>query len=107
MFVIALLLQIAAAEPSVVESSTASDWGRVRAAAKQLENGGAVSLPVLIGLLDRDKVVPLTNTADLIYPGASAFYGHGEMVDHDVDRLSIRAGWVLEAVTFEDFGFSE
>jgi hypothetical protein len=50
--------------------------------------------------------VRLTNTADLIYPGAETFYGHGFLVDYQLDYLAARAGWLLEAITFEDFGFA-
>jgi hypothetical protein len=52
-----------------------------------------------------DRVV-LTDTADLIYPGTRRFHGHGLVVPYDIDRLGARAGWVLEALTFRDFGFS-
>jgi len=53
-----------------------------------------------------DTRVPLTDTGDLIYPGAKHFYGHGFIVDYDLDVLAVRAGWVLEELTFQDFGFS-
>lgn len=51
------------------------------------------------------EVVPLTDTMDLIYPGAKTFYGHGYIVNYDLDSLAVRAGWVLESITFQDFGF--
>ena len=35
------------------------------------------------------------------------FYGHGWIVDYDIDRLDVRAGWALEELTFENFGFSD
>ena len=83
------------------------DWEIVYRAAFELESGDAASLPKLIALLDRAEVVPLTNTADLIYPGAKMFYGHGWIIDYDIDRLDVRAGWALEELTFENFGFSD
>lgn len=60
-----------------------------------------------MNLLERDEIVELENTADLIYPGAKKFYGHGGIVDYDIDRISVRAGWLLENLTFRDFGFRE
>ncbi len=65
------------------------------------------SIPVLIDLLDRDERVRLQNTANLIYPGARTFYGTGLILDYDIDHLAVRAGWVLERITFEDFGFRQ
>src|SRR5689334_9527089 len=92
---------------AVEERFVAPDWERVYQAEFKLEAGGAASLAVLVRLLDRTEIVPLENTADLIYPGAKMFYGHGWIVDYDLDCLPARAGWALEELTFENFGFSE
>ena len=51
--------------------------------------------------------VKLRNTMDLIYPGAERFYGHGFIVPYELDWIAVRAGWVLEELTFQDFGFRE
>jgi hypothetical protein len=85
----------------------ASDWSTVSEAKCELEDRGAASLPFLMSLLDSDDVVKLTDTFDLIYPGATQFYGHGGVVDYDVDRIAMRAGWAIERLTFESFGFNE
>jgi len=85
----------------------AADWDQVREAKLEIESGGAASLPFLMSLLERDDLVPLTDTGDLIYPGAKQFYGHGGVVNYDLDRISTRAGWALEDLTFENFGFDE
>src|SRR5436190_20367765 len=78
-----------------------SNWSVVSQAKDRFEDEGAASLPILTGLLHRPEVVPLTETFDLIYPGAKTFYGHGEIVDYELDQLSVRAGWALEELTFE------
>lgn len=101
-----LLLLFPAAPPAEVRFLS-EDWSVVRAAEVELVSSGAAALPKLIAILDRKEVVPLTNTADLIYPGAKAFYGHGWFIGYDLDRLDVRAGWALEELTFENFGFSE
>ncbi|HKY29024.1 MAG TPA: hypothetical protein VJM12_13880 [Pyrinomonadaceae bacterium] len=44
---------------------------------------------------------------DLIHPGAKTFSGHGWILDYDVDWISVRAGWALEELTFQNFGFRE
>jgi len=63
------------------------------------------SIPKLISLLKDTGYVKLVNTADLIYPGAKKFYGHGYIVNYDIDWISVRAAWVLEEITFQDFGY--
>jgi hypothetical protein len=88
------------------ERFVGADWNMVYTAEQELERRGQQALPILNALLDREELVPLTDTADLIYPGAKTFYGHGWIVDYDLDRLSVRAGWALEELTFENFGFS-
>ncbi|MEK0336720.1 MAG: hypothetical protein QQN41_04715 [Nitrosopumilus sp.] len=74
---------------------------------EELVNIGKDAIPRLIELIKDTSFVKLKNTADLIYPGATEFYGHGYIIDYDIDWVSVRAGWVLEELTFEDFGFKQ
>src|SRR5215212_9707503 len=98
---------VAATSPSLEQRFVSAGWQAVYQSEFKLESGGNASLGVLVSLLDRHDVVQLTNTADLIYPGAKTFYGHGWLIDYDLDRVSTRAGWALEELTFENFGFAE
>src|SRR5215510_7314023 len=91
----------------LVDDFTSNDWQKVHLAESALESRQAEAIPALIELLDRDEKVELDNTADLIYPGAKKFYGHGWILDYDVDWISVRAGWALENLTFQNFGFRE
>lgn len=91
----------------LIRDFTDSEWERVHRCADALERQPQKAIPLLIRLLDRDEIVKLQNTADLIYPGAETFYGHGWIINYDLDWLSVRAGWLLEEITFQDFGFSE
>ncbi len=92
---------------NVIGAFSSSDWTTVDEARIELESHPSEAVPALITLLGRDEHVPLQNTMALIYPGAKKFYGHGGIVDYDIDWLSVRAGWALEAITFESFGFKE
>jgi hypothetical protein len=74
-------------------------------AKKKLESYQKQILPKLIELLSDTTFVKLTGTADLIYPGADKFYGHGHYIPYDMDWISVRAGWLLENLTFQDFGY--
>lgn len=102
--------QEASDSPSVeplVRQFISSDWSTVRLAKESLESMQERAIPILVSLLERDEQVKLTGTADLIYPGASEFWGHGEIVDYDIDWIPVRAGWALEDLTFQAFGFRE
>jgi len=90
----------------LISQFTSSEWASVKQAKVQLENYESQSLPALIKLLDRTDVVKLVNTGSLIYPGAEKFFGYGQMVEYDIDKIAVRAGWLLEDLTFENFGFS-
>ncbi len=81
-------------------------WPEVRLAKENLENLQRECIPYLIELLNNKSVKKLANTGDLIYPGAEKFYGHGQIIEYDIDKLDIRAGWLLEDLTFQNFGFS-
>jgi hypothetical protein len=82
-----------------------SFYGKVYPAEKQLEKYQKIIIPKLVELLKDTSYVKLTNTADLIYPGSTEFYGHGHFVPYDMDWISVRSGWLLEELTFQDFGY--
>ena len=63
------------------------------------------AIPRLIELLKDTSFVKLRNTGDLIYPGATDFYGHGGVIGYNIDWMSIRAAWLLEEITFKNFGY--
>lgn len=65
------------------------------------------AIPKLIELLKDTSFLKLKNTADLIYPGAEQFYGHGWIVNYDIDWISVRAAWLLEEITFQNFGYRD
>ncbi|MCC6527949.1 MAG: hypothetical protein IT373_35210 [Polyangiaceae bacterium] len=84
----------------------ASDWPAVSRAHTALLALEAQALPVLTAMIDAPRLVRLEHTADLIYPGAKKFYGHGGAIRVDLDWTHVRAGWVLEGLVFESFGFA-
>ena len=92
---------------SLLPDLASADWPTAVQAKGALEALGVKAIPSLVRMLDDDKLVKLRNTADLIYPGAERFYGHGRWLPCDLDWLSARAGWVLEEITFERFGFRD
>lgn len=91
----------------LLEDLCSADWPKVVRATREIKGRGAEFIPILVEMMKREQKVKLENTADLIYPGAEMFYGHGWVVNYDIDWLSVRAGWVLEGLTFQDFGFEE
>lgn len=92
----------------LIKDFSDSNWEKVYRAKDTLESLEHESLPYLYDLLNEDnRLVKLTNTADLIYPGTTEFYGHGWVIDYDLDWLTIRAGWAIEEITFQNFGFKE
>ena len=90
---------------SLFASFKQSSFGRVNTAKRVLENCQKEIITHLIDLLEDTSFVKLTGTADLIYPGAAKFYGHGPIINYDIDWISVRAGWLLEDLTFMDFGY--
>jgi hypothetical protein len=88
------------------EQFLSTDWPTVIAAKEDIENLGDQGIPGLIELLKNAQILKLKNTGDLIYPGAERFFGHGQIIDYDIDVACIRAGWLLEELTFKNFGFT-
>lgn len=93
---------------SLVDQFSGAGWSKVSNARDSLLINGQTSIPYLIQLMeDKRRFEKLQGTADLIYPGALEYYGHGYYIDYDLDWVSIRAGWVLEELTFQNFGFHQ
>lgn len=82
-----------------------SNFGKISRVRDSVINYGKEAVPKLIELLKDTAFIKLTNTADLIYPGAEKFYGHGWVVNYDIDWVAVRAAWLLEELTFQDFGY--
>jgi hypothetical protein len=80
-------------------------YGNVYYSKFNLESMQEKIIPTLIKTLRDTSFVKLTCTADLIYPGADHFDGHGYYVPYNLDWISVRAGWLLEDLTFQDFGY--
>ncbi|MEM0575828.1 hypothetical protein [Flavobacterium polysaccharolyticum] len=89
----------------LTEFKKKSFYRNVYPAEQELENYQKIILPELIKLLKDTSIVKLTDTADLIYPGSTTFYGHGHYIPYDMDWISVRSGWLLEEITFQDFGY--
>src|SRR5258706_15686536 len=82
-----------ATKPPAIAMLESASWGDVTKARTLLVGDRLASLAAVVEMVDRDDRVPLTGTADLIYPGAKQFYGHGYALPHDLDHLRHRAGW--------------
>lgn len=92
----------------LIKDFTSNDWTIVYKAKDSLLNIGKSVIPDLIKLMNDTKAFrKLENTADLIYPGATEFYGHGWFIGYDLDWIAIRAGWALENLTLQNFGFKD
>jgi len=88
-----------------IQFQQANFYGSIYPAKKRLENYQKEIIPKLIKLLDSEEFVKLNGTADLIYPGMTTFYGHGHFVPYNMDWIAVRVGWLLEDLTFENFGY--
>lgn len=88
-----------------IEFKKQSFYQSVYPSKEELENYQKIIIPELISILSDTSFVKLTNTFDLIYPGTTTYYGHGHYVPYDMDWISVRAGWLLEEITFQDFGY--
>ena len=91
---------------NMVSDFQSTDWHAVMQAKENIENLEAAAIPQLISMLNDFSLRKLKNTGDLIYPGAERFYGHGQIVDYDIDEIAVRAGWLIEEIAFQNFGFT-
>ncbi len=90
----------------LIHDFLSTDWPTVLAAKEKIENLGPAGIPDIIAVMNDCRVHELQNTGDLIFPGAEKYFGHGQIIDYDIDDICVRAGWLLEDLTFLNFGFT-
>jgi hypothetical protein len=81
----------------------------VKYAKLELENYQKIIIPKLIAMLYNTTKTPIiANEPGVFFANADVSYykGTGGTIPYNLDWLSIRAGWLLEELTFNDFGFS-
>jgi hypothetical protein len=81
----------------------------VKYAKLELENYQKIIIPKIIALLyDTSKIGIHVNEPGVFFANANVSYykGTGGTIPYNLDWLSIRAGWLLEELTFNDFGYS-
>lgn len=91
----------------LIEALSSESWPRVDCARFNLVETGKPAIPLLLELLDNDRRRPLRDTLDLSYPGHPNLHGHGYYIDYALDCVGVRAGWALESLLFQDFGYRE
>jgi hypothetical protein len=82
-----------------------TDFPSVRRAKEELENLQGKIIPRLLDFLDDTNRVRLVRAEGFVYPGGLQQGGPGELIDYALDYLAVRAGWLLEDLTFQDFGY--
>ena len=90
----------------LINDFLSTDWPTVLSAKEKLENIGAEGISDVITIMNECREHKLQNTGDLIFPGAEKYFGHGQIIDYDIDDICVRAGWLLEDLTFMNFGFT-
>jgi hypothetical protein len=90
----------------IIKDFLSTNWPTVMVAKEKIENIGYESIPEIMAVMNDCRISKLENTGDLIYPGAEKFFGHGQIIDYDIDDLCVRAGWLVEDLTFRNFGFT-
>lgn len=88
-----------------IQFKKASFYENVYPSKLALESYQKEIIPQLVELVSDTTFVKLTGTVDLIYPDAEQWYGHGHFIPFALDWISIRAGWLLQELTFQDFGY--
>jgi hypothetical protein len=92
---------------SLINELKQADYRKISAAKDGIVNYQKEAIPKLMALLKETEVQKIKNTTDLIYPGTEKYYGHGGIVYYDIDWICVRAAWVLEEITFQNFGYRD
>lgn len=92
---------------SLLNAFKSKDFDEVVINAKTvLESKQKEVIPALIQLLESTEYAKLYYSPSLMYPGTKRFISENEkIIPYEIDWISIRAGWLLEELTFKDFGF--
>jgi hypothetical protein len=79
---------------------------KIQPARRALERYEQVAIPKIIPLLYSTAFTKIEDEPYLMYPASKDYmFSHGYMIAYNLDWLSIRAGWLIEELTFMDFGY--
>lgn len=79
---------------------------KIQPAKLALETYDKDAIPKIIPLLYSSEFTKIDDKPYLMYPASREYMStHGYILPYNIDWLSIRAGWLIEALTFIDFGY--
>lgn len=79
---------------------------KIQPSRRALERYEQAAIPKIIPLLYSNTFTPIADNPYLMYPASKRYeYTHGYIIPYNLDWLSIRAGWLIEELTFMDFGY--
>lgn len=81
------------------------NWATVSEAREDLIKLEDDAMNALVTLTADSSIVPLTGAEAIVYPGTTKYNGKGTAIDFDLDRVAVRAGWIIEEISFNDFGY--
>ncbi len=92
---------------SLLRAFKSKDFDEAVLGAKtDLESKQKEVIPALIQLLQSTEYAKLYYSTTLMYPGTKrVIFENEKIIPYELDWISIRAGWLLEELTFKDFGF--
>ncbi|MEI6265168.1 MAG: hypothetical protein WCP74_08675 [Sphingobacteriia bacterium] len=92
---------------SLLRAFKSKDFDEVVWSSKlELEKKQKEIIPALIQLLQSTEYAKLYYSNQLMYPGTKrVIFDYEKIIPYELDWISIRAGWLLEELTFMDFGF--
>lgn len=79
---------------------------KIQPARRALERYEQAAIPKIIPLLYSNAFIGVSDNPYLIYPSSPELLSnHSYIIPYNLDWLSIRAGWLIEELTFMDFGY--
>ena len=92
---------------SLLKAFKSKDFDQVVLGAKvALEMKQKEVIPTLIQLLQSTEYTKLYYSNQLMYPGSKrVIFDYEKIIPYELDWIYLRAGWLLEDLTFMDFGF--
>lgn len=79
---------------------------KIQPARRALERYEQAAIPKIIPLLYSNTFTKIYDNPYLMYPSSAELpSNHSYIIPYNLDWLSVRAGWLIEELTFMDFGY--
>lgn len=90
---------------SLISEINQNDFQRILRAKERISQIPKIAIPNLIKNMNNISYSEIYNQKPYNIPGSEEIFDCGTFLNYDINWISVRSAWILEEITFQEFGF--